>query len=223
MKRSKKVCLSFCVTFILLFTVSLCCPIYAAEYGGQYPPYLEQSGSCFIECQTNLGRGTIVVPLNYTNDTFGFYGDGSQVMNLTSYTISGYFVTQSGITYGYINSSPLFPTFINNYKKKRRQKEIENMKAQEAYERIVEEQAALEDSHRLYSENQQKAVEFFKHNPGRYKVTIDKMDFYNDDKVPWYMKTYTYNSSSSAESSKPSYDLDEAVRKATVRAKDMKD
>lgn len=99
MKRSKKVCLSFCVTLILLFTVSLCCPIYAAEYGGQYPAYLEQSGSCFIECQTNLGRGTIVVPLNYTNDTFGFYGNGSQVMNLTSYTISGYFVTQSGTTY----------------------------------------------------------------------------------------------------------------------------
>ena len=99
MKRNKKVCLSFCVTLILLFTVSLCCPIYAAEYGGQYPAYLEQSGSCFIECQTNLGRGTIVVPLNYTNDTFGFYGDGGQVMNLTSYTISGYFVTQSGTTY----------------------------------------------------------------------------------------------------------------------------
>lgn len=99
MKRSKKVCLSFCVTCILLFTVSLCCPIYAAEYGGQYPAYLEQSGSCFIECQTNLGRGTIVVPLNYTDNTFGFYGNGSQVMNLTSYTISGYFVTQSGSTY----------------------------------------------------------------------------------------------------------------------------
>lgn len=127
------------------------------------------------------------------------------------------------LSYGYINSSPLFPTFINNYKKKKRQKAIVDIKAQEAYERIVEEQAALEDSHRLYSENQLKALEFFKHNPGRYKVTIDKMDFYNDEKGPWYLKTYTYNSSSSNESSKPSYDLDEAVRKATVRAKDMKD
>lgn len=112
MKRSKKVCLSFCVTFILLFTVSLCCPIYAAEYGGQYPAYLEQSGSCFIECQTNLGRGTIVVPLNYTNDTFGFYGDGSQVMNLTSYTISGYFVTQSGTTYEMRFTSFSIPQYV---------------------------------------------------------------------------------------------------------------
>lgn len=126
------------------------------------------------------------------------------------------------LNYGYINSSPLFPTFINNYKKKKRQKDIDDMKAQEAYERIVEEQAALENGHRLYSENQKKAVEFFKHNPGRYKVTIDKMDFYNDDKAPWYMKKYSYNGNSD-ESSKPSYDLEEAVRKATVRAKDLKE
>lgn len=126
------------------------------------------------------------------------------------------------LNYGYINSSPFFPTFINNYKKRKRQQEIENQKAQEAYERVVEEQAALENGHRLYIENQKKAAEFFKHNPGRYKVTIDKMDFYNDDKAPWYMKKYSYNGNSD-ESSKPSYDLDEAVRKATVRAKDLKE
>ena len=141
-----------------------------------------------------------------------------------SQDIGSHWKLSSLSSYGYYSrydTSPLGSMLIVNYKKRKRQREYENKLAQEAYEKVVEEQEALESQHRLYSENQKKAAEFFKHNPGRYKVTIDKMDFYNDDKVPWYMKKYSY-SGNSDETFKPSYDLDEAVKKATVRAKDLK-
>lgn len=99
MKGNKIKCLISSVIFILLFIVSLCFPTYAAEYGKQYPAYLKQSAGCFIECQTNLGKGSIILPRNYQYEYIGFSGSGSNVMNLQSSSISGQFVLENGTSY----------------------------------------------------------------------------------------------------------------------------
>ena len=99
MKGNKIKCLISSVIFILLFIVSLCFPTYAAEYGRQYPAYLNQSSGCFIECQTNLGKGSIILPLNYQYEYIGFSGSGSNVMNIQSSSISGQFVLENGTSY----------------------------------------------------------------------------------------------------------------------------
>lgn len=99
MKGKKFKCLAFSVIFTLLFIVSSCFPTFAAEYGEQYPSYLKQSGGCFIECQTNLGKGSLVFARNYQYDYIGFYGGNSNLMNLQSGSISGQFVLTNGTTY----------------------------------------------------------------------------------------------------------------------------
>ena len=65
MKGVKK-CLSCLLVFIGLFTGCLSFQCYAEEYGAAYPNYLSQSSVCFVECETYLGKGTIVLPINFT-------------------------------------------------------------------------------------------------------------------------------------------------------------
>lgn len=107
--KGKKKCLSLSVALIGVFIMSLCFPVYAEEYGAQYPSYVNQSGGCFIECQTNLGKGTLILPVNYCKDTFGFSGEHYNVMNITNGTVSGYFVLENGTSYNARASS--FSTF----------------------------------------------------------------------------------------------------------------
>lgn len=96
----KKKCLSFLSVFIGLFIVLSVFPVYAADYGAVYPQYVKQSNACFIECDTVLGKGSLVFPINYQRDYIGFYGSsGTEVMNLYSSSITGQFVLENGTTY----------------------------------------------------------------------------------------------------------------------------
>lgn len=88
-----------CVVLIGLFIALFAFPACSMDYGKAYPSYLTQSGGSFIECQTNLGRGTIILPITYKSDYFGFSGTSYNVMNLTSSSLSGYFITSSGSQY----------------------------------------------------------------------------------------------------------------------------
>lgn len=99
MKGRKIKCSIFSVIFTLVFIALLCFPTFAADYGRQYPPYLKQSAACFVECQTNLGKGTVVLPRNYQYNYIGFSGKGSNIMNLQSTSISGQFVLENGTLY----------------------------------------------------------------------------------------------------------------------------
>lgn len=92
-------CLSLFVLFIGVFIMSLCFPVCAEEYGAQYPSYVNQSAGCFIECETNLGKGSIIIPIDFCKDTFGFLGGQYNVMNITNNTVSGYFVLENGTSY----------------------------------------------------------------------------------------------------------------------------
>lgn len=99
MKGKKIKCLICSAIFTLLFIGLLCFPTFAAEYGRQYPAYLKQSAGCFVECQTNIGKGTVVLPRNYQYNYIGFSGKGSNIMNLQSTSISGQFVLEDGASY----------------------------------------------------------------------------------------------------------------------------
>lgn len=107
--KGKLKCLSLSVALIGVFIMSLCFPSFAEEYGAHYPSYVNQSGGCFIECQTNLGKGTLILPVNYCEDTFGFSGEHYNVMNITNGTVSGCFVLENGTSYNAHASS--FSTF----------------------------------------------------------------------------------------------------------------
>lgn len=97
--KGKIKCLSISAVFIILFIILSCFPVYAEEYGNQYPDYVNQSGACFIECNTNLGKGSVIFARNYQENTIGFYGSGHNIMNITSSTVSGYLVLENGNTY----------------------------------------------------------------------------------------------------------------------------
>ena len=98
MKGLKK-CLSCLLVCIGLFTTFLSFQVSAAEYGAVYPDYLNQSSACFVECDTSIGKGTIVLPINYKTDTIGFYGSGYDLFNCTSGTLTGQIVFENGSTY----------------------------------------------------------------------------------------------------------------------------
>ncbi len=92
--------LSFLSVFCVLFAVFSSFPVYAVDYGTTYPQYVKQSNACFVECDTALGKGSIVFPVNYQKEYIGFYGSsGCELMNLYSNTITGQFVLENGTTY----------------------------------------------------------------------------------------------------------------------------
>lgn len=60
-----------------LVLLSVCClPVCAVEYSTEYPSYVPISGGAYIEVQSTLGRGALVFPNQYQNNTFGFSGSG---------------------------------------------------------------------------------------------------------------------------------------------------
>ena len=100
--------------------------------------------------------------------------------------------------YGYYSrydTSPLGSMLIGNYKKRKQQRDYENKLAQEAYEKVVEEQELLQNRHRLEENEKQRrlllgslADEYFENNPNRTKISIEGMEFFNNIREPWYQK-----------------------------------
>ena len=80
----------------LAFLVVLSSSVFAVEYSTEYPSYVPISGGAYIEVQSTLGRGSLVFPNQYQNNTFGFSGSGLNLCNITYSTVSGYFYSASG-------------------------------------------------------------------------------------------------------------------------------
>ena len=81
--RVSRILLCVCLGLCLCFSVS------AVSYNDDFPSYVGISGGAFLGCTTEQGLSTIVVPIDYQYGTFGFKGDESNVMNLTSDTVTG--------------------------------------------------------------------------------------------------------------------------------------
>lgn len=93
----KKYVVSFLLSLIFAFSIPV--TVYAAEYGSEYPDYVKFSGGAYIEVQSAIGRGTIVLQDTYKTGYLGFTGDRYYLCNLSNSTITGRFVTTNGTVY----------------------------------------------------------------------------------------------------------------------------
>lgn len=94
----KKKILLFITTFVIVLSFST--SAFAQEYGYTFPNYVQYSGGCYIEVNSSIGKGTIVCPITYQNNTFSFRNrTGYNVLNCTNSTVSGYFITAGGTQY----------------------------------------------------------------------------------------------------------------------------
>ena len=90
--------------------------------------------------------------------------------------------------------------------KRKKQKEKEDEAAQAAYEKVVEEQEALQHKHELYNRYKPMADIYFKNYPFRYNVQIDGITYFNPDSKSFKQFKNSSNSQS--------YDIDEAIEMA---------
>lgn len=90
--------------------------------------------------------------------------------------------------------------------KRKKQKEKEDEAAQAAYEKIVEEQEALQHKHELYDKYKPMADTYFNNYPFRYSVNIDGVTYFNPNSKSF--KAFKHSTESQ------NYDIDEAIAMA---------
>lgn len=108
--------------------------------------------------------------------------------------------------YSRFSKNGLIYTAYDVLLKRKKQKEKEDEAAQAAYEKIVEEQEALQHKHELYNRYKPMADTYFNNYPFRHSVNIDGVTYFNPDS-----KSFKQFKSSSHN---PSYDIDEAIEMA---------
>lgn len=87
------------VLLTLFCVISLPVTAFAAEYGNEYPTYVKYSGGVYIEVQSSIGRGTIVLQDSYKSGIIGFTGNNYYLCNLSNSTITGRFILTNGTVY----------------------------------------------------------------------------------------------------------------------------
>lgn len=87
------------ILLTLVCVMSLPVTAFAAEYGNDYPTYVKYSGGAYIEVQSAIGRGTIVLQDSYKSGFIGFTGNNYYLCNLSNSTITGRFILTNGTVY----------------------------------------------------------------------------------------------------------------------------
>lgn len=105
--------------------------------------------------------------------------------------------------YSRFSKNGLIYTAYDVLLKRKKQKEKEDEAAQAAYEKIVEEQEALQHKHELYNRYKPMADTYFKNYPFRYNVQIDGITYFNPDSKSFKQFKSSFHN--------PSYDIDEAI------------
>lgn len=108
--------------------------------------------------------------------------------------------------YSRFSKNGLIYTAYDVLSKRKKQKEKEDEAAQFAYEKIVEEQEALQHKHELYNRYKPMADIYFKNYPFRYNVQIDGITYFNPDSKSFKQFKNSSNSQS--------FDIDEAIAMA---------
>ena len=108
--------------------------------------------------------------------------------------------------YSRFSKNGLIYTAYDVLLKRKKQKEKEDEAAQAAYEKVVEEQEALQHKHELYNRYKPMADIYFKNYPFRYNVQIDGITYFNPDSKSFKQFKNSSNSQS--------YDIDEAIEMA---------
>lgn len=94
------------VMFSFLAFSLLSVPALAYTYGSSYPDYLPFVGAHYIEVQSSLGRGSIIVSTTVPDRSLSVSSINSNIYNTTNSNISGVFRTENGSDY-----SIRFPSF----------------------------------------------------------------------------------------------------------------
>lgn len=92
-KRIVKICAICFICFIICFQ-SL---VYASAYSEDYPDYLNIGNCAFIECNTNIGAGTFVFPIECRENKISLYN--SYLQNVTGSSIYGKFILYNNTVY----------------------------------------------------------------------------------------------------------------------------
>ena len=108
--------------------------------------------------------------------------------------------------YSRFSKNGLIYTAYDVLLKRKKQKEKEDEAAQAAYEKIVEEQEALQHKHELYNRYKPMADTFFYNYSFRHSVNIDGVTYFNPDSKSFKQFKHSSNSQS--------YDIDEAISMA---------
>lgn len=87
----------FALTFVCLIMLPFSAQ--AEEYGTDFPTYINYSGGAYIEVQSTLGRGSLILQDTYKSGYLGFYGSGYSLCNISNSTITGKYVTNTGTLY----------------------------------------------------------------------------------------------------------------------------
>lgn len=110
--------------------------------------------------------------------------------------------------YSRFSKNGLIYTVYDVLLKRKKQKEKEDEAARAAYEKVVEEQEALQHKHELYNRYKPMADTYFKNYPFRYNVQIDGITYFNPDSKSFkQFKNSSHN---------PSYNIDEAIEMANM-------
>lgn len=105
--------------------------------------------------------------------------------------------------YSRFSKNGLIYTAYDVLLKRKKQKEKEDEAAQAAYEKIVEEQEALQHKHELYNRYKPMADTYFNNYPFRHSVNIDGVTYFNPDSKSF--KRFKHSSNSQ------SFDIDDAI------------
>lgn len=110
--------------------------------------------------------------------------------------------------YSRFSKNGLIYTAYDVLLKRKKQKEKDDEAAQAAYEKIVEEQEALQHKHELYNRYKPMADTYFNNYPFRHSVNIDGVTYFNPDSKSFKQFKHSSNSQS--------YDIDEAIDMANM-------
>ena len=93
----KKRIIKICAVCFISLIICLQFLVYASAYSEDYPDYLDIGNCAFIECNTNIGAGTFVFPLDCREDKISYFN--SYLQNVTGSYISGKFILYDNTVY----------------------------------------------------------------------------------------------------------------------------
>lgn len=90
----KKRIIKICAVCFISLIICLQFLVYASAYFEEYPDYLGIGNCAFVECNSNIGAGVVVLPIECRKDKVSLYQTNLQ--NVSDSYISGKFVTYDG-------------------------------------------------------------------------------------------------------------------------------
>lgn len=99
------------ITVCFIFLLLLCAPAFAYTYGSVYPDYLPSVGLKYVEVQSSLGRGSVIVSSSIPDTSLALSSVNNNLYNTTGSNISGIFRLSNGTDYTIRFTSYSYPEY----------------------------------------------------------------------------------------------------------------